>query len=650
MSVRIDARGLRRSLAELDFLDDTSDERFERLAALLGQSPGVDRVELESHAVGATARHFDWTFEPSPQPRSAELYLVRSDGSEELLAAGDGALEGLIGSLRSTDPGGEVFEVVDVGAGTHAGDYQRVRKFGERVVFAWGHRPRAVVHEALAVRGAAGLLLGPRPETAELSAPRDALFAAQLGAPSTFGGKRPFAFQLGPRSAERLRAALASEETTRVRACVGVQMPPRELPLLSACMAGSDLAGEELLLACDLSRPQSALGIAALLEVMRAIGRAVVAGESPPPRRTLRFVITSGLPATVAWLASDKAPRPIAALQLSIAQTRRQPRLLVQDAPPSAPTFLPDLVERLVAEQAPPQACLRVPYRAGSSVLPFVDPSVAVPAVLLAAPGSARPGERRSNVPLQLAVTLAHGVARCAETLASLGERDLPRLLAASELAAASRIAARARRLGETLHEREMSSADAAAALADVEEDLHRALDDEARVLDSVARYLGAGARAAVPIADATGELRQLARAAVRALHAQILAPFEGENVTARARPVTPLERRASLLRVRRTFVGPPPLHSLARELDDDGRAWLLHHADALQAQPAAELLLGFVRADEPRSFYEVARDLEHAHGPVDLKLLWRYLELLERAGLVELAEEQSLGTPQEIG
>ena len=90
-----------------------------------------------------------------------------------------------------------------------------------------------------------------------------------------------------------------------------------------------------------------------------------------------------------------------------------------------------------------------------------------------------------------------------------------------------------------------------------------------------------------------------------------------------------------------RLFAGPLPVRYLLREAGATERAWLAHNADALAAQPAADEVAQWI--DGERTLLQMFDLIRLDHPRTDLKLLWRLMEVLASAGLVELREEKGV-------
>jgi hypothetical protein len=529
--------------------------------------------------------------------------------------------------LRSTDPQGEIFEVVDLGSGG-LGASAAGRRLDGKLALARGPAGAVALIGALEEHAAAGILLG----AAQVGAPgRDAL---QLGPPAWYSGRRPFAFRLTEAQETRLAAALVSRGTLRVRARVHVTLPAAELPVVGAALRGSDLADQRVVLLADVSDEEPPSAVACAVQALACVARAIVDGAIAPLRRELQLVLVPGIRGTTAWLAdAERVARPVrAALQLSLApQAGAHVRL--HEAPPWLPSFVPDLVAAQLATLAPDRPVVRAAHAVGSKILPCVDRDVALPAVWLVAGAPARPDELEHLAPL------AAALAGALVELASAGPEDLPRLVSTAHAAGTARLARRAAQLGHCARAellRAESGVRRRHLLWVVEQGLAEALRVEREALRSTAEYLDGPGAEALRLATVAGDLEQTAAALARSLSAELASTSPGRaRVVARRRPLSPVERRADAVIVERLVVGPVPPLSQLGELEAADRRWLADNQAALEAQPGAEVLLAW--ADGRRSLRELCDRLALDHPDLDLRLVWRYLELLARAGLVAL-------------
>jgi hypothetical protein len=623
--------------AELGAVDRTPggrglDQVYEQLAAALGQA-GAEQVELKSYPFGPEHRYFGWSEERCPFTELAELWLRLPEGGEVLLCRSTDDPRCTMGALRSTSPEGEIFEVVDVGFGTRATDYRSHRMSG-KVALASGHHVHAAMLEALAVRQAEGLLCGPgdlSPEgRSEDGVPR------RLGDPSLFGRHRPFGFNLNAAQYNTLANRLAAGEEVHVRVRTRVRLDTGELPVLRARRDGSDLAAERVLLIVELGASATPEAAACAQELLRAVCALIVEAQIIPLRRALELLVVPSLQALVAHLAEAHGQLDeVRAVLLFSVEPDREPRVTVHHAPASRPSFIADLaVEHVRGAGLAPQGA---PYARGSLLAPLVDRELGLAGVWLR--GRAATGARLRQLLAGLAATVVD--------LCTMQEDDLPRVIATCQLCGLERLATRASRLRDTIGEElaaDRSSTTGRHLLWLIEEGLAAALRLEQETLRSCGEYLSGAGQQTLRLAEAAADLEQLVPSLQRSLHAEVAASLPRARLSVRRRPLSPLERRAQTVVAHRAFVGPPPLPTLLRDAAPTDREWLAHNLEALARQPVDELALQWV--DGARSVLEIWDRLRIDDPRVELRLIWRYLEVLAEVGLLRLEEQPNVAAP----
>ena len=618
------------------------------------QQAGAQQVELKSFPYGPRTRHFEWSEQRRPFPHRAELWLLTPDDGEILICRRADNYACCMGAYSSTAQAGEVFEVVDVGFGTRASDYRGQRMPG-KLALASGHHFSAAMLEALGERQAAGLLCGPG---AALGDPSQVVHN-QLGDPELFGEHNPLGFNLSGRQYNRLVNLLAAGESVQMRAVVQVTTDSGSLPLASAVYEGSDLAHERVLLVADLGLP---LGPACLEEVLRTINHLVVAGICPPPRRSLELLLVPRPLDTVARLyelQQQGSPWPRAALCVSVESPAAAARVGVEQGPAGRATFLSDLVEDQLGWSSAVEGSFRsdipvsvraLPYGPGSPTLPFHDRDVGVPATwirCLEQPGAPRPLGMAPHGPLH---RLVAALTCTALELAGLEGTDLPRLLCGSQLKGVARLARRAGQLHDRVRgalsvdadQEHLDSTAGRHLLWAIDSSMELGTQREQALLGGCCDFLEGPGQHALRLAEAEAELEQTAAGLTRSMHLEVnsaLSPRARPGV--RRQPLTALDRRAHAVVVRRCFAGPLPVPYLLRKVAPAERGWLAHNVAALATQPAGDEVMLWV--DSQRTLLEIADLLRLDHPQVDLKLLWRYLEVLQSAGLVELREDRGM-------
>jgi hypothetical protein len=181
-------------------------------------------------------------------------------------------------------------QLVDVGAGTSAADYEG-RDVKDKIVLAGGNV--AVAHRlACDERGAAGLLSYQQNQVTAWSG--DYVDNVRWGHLSPYNAANKFAFMISLRQAREFRDRLARGEQIQLRAVVKAEIKAGNYDVVSAIIPGSS-GDEEIVFTCHLCHQKpgandNASGAAAILEIARALNSLIRRGEIARPRRTIRFI------------------------------------------------------------------------------------------------------------------------------------------------------------------------------------------------------------------------------------------------------------------------------------------------------------------------------------------------------------------------
>ena len=189
--------------------------------------------------------------------------------------------------------------LVDVGAGTSAGDYEGIELDG-RIVLASGGAD-AVMQEAVWRRGALGVVSYASNRLQPFDAPDQVAWSrisyeakdvsgVEDGTPGTF------AVMVSPRRGHWLRARLAAAgETLEIAVDIEAEHSgPREQGMVEAWIKGSEIHNQQIVLISHVQEEKTSAnddgsGCGNMLEIGRALARLVREGKIPRPRRDIRF-------------------------------------------------------------------------------------------------------------------------------------------------------------------------------------------------------------------------------------------------------------------------------------------------------------------------------------------------------------------------
>jgi aminopeptidase YwaD len=273
----------------------------------LAGNPQFDQ-SLESLAAPLTAAgiatRYDTIASPSQGWEMREAVL-RLDGpaGEVVLSRAQDRVPLAINSF-ATPAGGMTAPLVDVGAGTEAGDYEG-RAVKGAVVLANGP-VGAVWTEAVKSRGAAGVI---STQIAAYTRPETTPDVLQWGNIPYAPDQPSFAFKATPRAARRLRERLAAGPL-QVHVSADTVFHRRPVRTLVAEFPGTRWPDQRVVLVAHVQEPganDNASGSGTLLAAALALQRAITDGALPRPGRTLTLLWGDEIRASDAWIAADPA-------------------------------------------------------------------------------------------------------------------------------------------------------------------------------------------------------------------------------------------------------------------------------------------------------------------------------------------------------
>jgi len=209
-----------------------------------------------------------------------------------------------------TPPGGLVAPIVDVGRGT-ASDYEGKELKG--AVVLGDAALNQLWQDAVKRRGAAGVI---STEIAQYIRPRDPSDMSeeqkdvlQWGSVPYDATVKAFGFKSSWRAASRIRERMKRGHV-RVRVTVDASFYDGPNRTLIAEIPGRSRANERIVLVAHVQEPganDDGSGCATLYGLARALLSAIVAGELPPPERTLTFMWVDEVRGSQRWISSHPA-------------------------------------------------------------------------------------------------------------------------------------------------------------------------------------------------------------------------------------------------------------------------------------------------------------------------------------------------------
>jgi hypothetical protein len=372
---------------------------------------GLGDAHLESLPADGTIFYGTQRSRPAWNVEFAELWELDAEGKRVMRIASWEAAP--ITVAQDSVSGEATAELIDIGAGTNETDYANKDVKGKLVLTS--SQPGAVAPLAVGRFGAAGIISYAQNQRTAWYGEDDTLI--RWGHLDTFppDNERTFGFMVSLRTARALQQRLAAGNAIRMHAIVKAGREAGAYDIATATMAGSDLAGEEIVFSCHLDHPRpgandNASGCAAILEVARTLSKLVAEKRIAPPRRTIRFVWPPEIEGTLALLNGRPAiaQRIKAAIHLDMVGGGPETKAIfhVTRGPASLPSFVYDVAQAvgmLVNEQTAeyamsgaarwpllasdgtkdPLRAAFVPLTAGSDHQVYSDSSFGIPAIYL---------------------------------------------------------------------------------------------------------------------------------------------------------------------------------------------------------------------------------------------------------------------------
>ena len=325
--------------------------------AQLLRDNGMDRVWVERFPLDGETKLLSQTMPMAWEPISAELRVGSANG--KLLVSYEDAPSCLPWWTPSTPEGGVTVEVVDVGTGEHAEDYEKQEVEGKAVLVRSTTVPGTFGHavKLAAAHGAVGvitdtLLYPTSPFRTRESLPDPVqLLRMPSSRPEIWG------LAVNYHAAEQL-AAISRQGTARVWVDIQAKTFKGEAQNLFADITGTDKADEFIHFVCHSTagtKPGAncASGPAMLAEIGLVMSRLISDGRIPRPRRTIRFLIDIEGHGTKHYIQNhrEEAEKTIVSIALdSVGHDQRKSKsaLLFYHSPDSVPTFVNDYFVSLI--------------------------------------------------------------------------------------------------------------------------------------------------------------------------------------------------------------------------------------------------------------------------------------------------------------
>lgn len=308
----------------------------------------------------------------------------------------------LIQRSAPTPRGGLVADIVHVGSGESPEDYKRARG---KIAVVDSYAPHTV-YDAAVKGGARGIIIY-RQRPLEPVRKGTGIQGIRPYCSFWWDESELFGFVLTPEDGERLvsylRSPAARKSPVRAWALVEGERYPGTMEVVTSLIPGQE--DKEIVLVAHLCHPlpsagDNASGVAALLEVHRALNELIGVGELPQPRYGIRFLLVPEISGTFAYLARDSklAANLIMGLNLDMVGQKQEvtgSTLCIEKPPMPSASFAPYLLAELAGAELslasnpgstaslPLVKWTGMPFSGGSDHAVLSDPTVGVPTPML---------------------------------------------------------------------------------------------------------------------------------------------------------------------------------------------------------------------------------------------------------------------------
>ncbi|MDH5449823.1 MAG: DUF4910 domain-containing protein [Candidatus Bathyarchaeota archaeon] len=366
---------------------------------------GIKNAKIEQFVSDGSKKYWTHTSPVGWEVKSAELRLVEPE--EKLICRYIDTPTCLHTHSKATPPEGITAQLVDVGAGTKAKDYEGKDVKG-KFVLATG-RAKMVHEQAVYKRGTAGVITDTL--TYEMKYVRESVDTPDAHAYQAIWptkddlDKVTFGFSVSRRQGNHLRDLLKHDKPVKLQAKVDARLFSSNLDVVVATIPGSSKPNEEIFLIAHLCHPKpsandNASGSGLLLEIARVINTLIDSGKITDPARTIKFIWVPETYGTIALLYNHpELPRKlVAGINLDMVgqdQELCKSTLTVARTPDSLPSYLNDLMINLLEESREEfdsstmfgsASTFRFKadvYTGGSDHAEFVDSTIKVPCIML---------------------------------------------------------------------------------------------------------------------------------------------------------------------------------------------------------------------------------------------------------------------------
>ncbi len=317
-------------VSEMHAIDRWSDfARYQESARYLQKKMvalGLRNVEFLSAPADGTSQFGWWTMPLAWDVKQATLEILDPAAPPDMRVLADYSQHpsSLIQWSGATPPGGVTAEVVEMRSAS-LDELKRLDVKGKMVLVEVpaGLSERGALKAALYKLGAAGII-SDYTENRDLRNGHYWVNAwGDHGWGFTKGGSPLVGFSITPRQGDYLRGLLARGIRVRVKALADTRYYSGSYSYATGTIAGSDSEEEVLTLGhgFEIGAQDNSTGVAAMLEAVAALNRAIEAGKLPRPRRSIRILAMPEDYGSSHYISThlDRMKRTIGALHMDVA-------------------------------------------------------------------------------------------------------------------------------------------------------------------------------------------------------------------------------------------------------------------------------------------------------------------------------------------
>lgn len=616
---------------------------------------GLKEVTIKKYRSDGFKKYFFWTSPVGWRVKEAELWMVKP--SRKLISR----FSDQAASLMPYSQGGEVeSEVIYIGKGRADADYKDKDVRG-KLVFAVGGGGSQVHRQAVLIRGAAGVIVGPSDREDRLQYP-DLIEVNRLSPSGEEREKTGFGFALSRRQEKELLSLFESGKKVAMRAKVEAELFDGDMPVLEARIIGTEYPSQEIIIMGHLDHYKpgandNASGSAGMIEMARNLQSLVEKGNISPLKRTIRLLWLPEIHGAAAYLTEhqDLKEKGICGMNLDMIgedYALCQSNFNLTCSPYSVPGYINDVLTNLFGwlegsvffspRGSRHRFNFRVsPFSGGSDHVMFNDSAFAIPTPMLGhgdvfhhttldTPDKCDPTEMKRIISLALAATIF---------IANADDEDALKLAREVCAQADIRITKRTQKSIRLLHQY-ASDSDKRKNLAELYSNIinypYIQAQIEAANLEKTKELCTGNTTKSAIDNLVKGLNRQIAKEndKINSTYELFLRQYE---LTKTNFQFNDLYKKASSLKPKRLFKGPLPGNHLRENLDAKSFAWYERNREMTGRSSDSKMYEIVNLMDGKRTLLDIRHIVSCEYDETDIEFILHFAEDLKKLKLITL-------------